>query len=220
MKKWINFLVWPVILVPVVYFLTKWSHLPDQVPVHYGLDGQADRFGSRNELAWVVALLTGMSIVLYLVLPRIYKIDPKKTAADNKNRLKGIAFAVVLLMSLITFMVVDSAGKPQINFQLKWIFVAIGAFWCVLGNYMYNIKPNYFAGLRLPWTLNSEDNWRKTHHLAGKLWFAAGIFIILLAFLLPQSWIIGAFMVIIFITIMIPVIYSYRLFAKSRLDDR
>lgn len=216
MKKWFTLLAWPVILAPAVYLWTKWSRLPEQVPVHYNLEGQADRIGSRSELLTAVLVLTGMNVLVLVFLPRIYKIDPRKTAADNKSRLNGIAFATVILLSLVTFVIVDNAGVHKINFQFKWIIAAISAFWCVMGNYMYNIKPNYFAGIRLPWTLNNEENWRLTHRLAGKLWFAGGLLSILLAFLLPE--VVGgiAFAIIAFITVVIPAVYSYRIYARSR----
>jgi uncharacterized membrane protein len=82
---------------------------------------------------------------------------------------------------------------------------------------MYNIKPNYFAGLRLPWTLNNEENWRLTHRLAGKLWFTTGILLLILAFLLPASWLVFVFMGMVFVTVIVPVLYSYRMYAMRKL---
>ena len=216
MKKWIFQLAWPIMLARLVYLWVRWSGLADQIPVHYGANGEADRIGAKSELLVAVGVLTAVNMAMFLILPRIYKIDPRKTAADNKSRLKGIAFAVSLLVSLIAFIIVDSAGKTTLKFQYKWIFAALGVFWCVLGNYMYNIKPNYFAGLRLPWTLNNEENWRLTHRLAGKLWFGTGILLLILAFLLPASWLVFVFMAMVFITVMVPVVYSYRIYAAGK----
>ena len=42
-----------------------------------------------------------------------------------------------------------------------------GLLFMFIGNLMYSIKPNYFAGIRLPWTLSSDDNWRATHKVGG-----------------------------------------------------
>lgn len=216
MKKWFTFLALPVILAPVAYLWKKWPTIPDTVPVHYGLNGEADRMGSKSELLTMVLVLAGVSLLVLLILPRIYKIDPKKSAAENKGRLSGIAFATMLLMSVITFIIVDNAGEAKINFESKWLVAALGAFWAVMGNYMYNIKPNWFAGIRLPWTLASEDNWRLTHRLAGKLWFAGGLLILILAFLLPTNLVLIAFMVIAALSVIIPSVYSYIMFARSK----
>lgn len=216
MKKVISLLIWPLLLAPGIYLMLKWKDLPAQIPVHYGSNGQADRMGSRTELIWVVLVLTLVAALIYLFLPLIYKIDPRKTAADNKNRLRGIAWVTALFMALVNFLIVDNAGRNEFNLQLKWIFAGMGLLWAVLGNYMYNMKPNYFAGLRLPWTLNSEDNWRQTHHMAGKLWFAIGLLTMPLAFLLPGKVLIYVFVAVVFIGILLPAIYSYRLYASSR----
>ncbi|NCT74478.1 MAG: SdpI family protein [Chitinophagaceae bacterium] len=92
----------------------------------------------------------------------------------------------------------------------------MGAFWCILGNYMFNLKPNYFAGMRLPWTLHDEENWKETHRLAGKLWFAGGILILLLAFLLPSRVVLIVFISITMIITFIPMAYSYMLYRQKQ----
>ena len=102
----------------------------------------------------------------------------------------------------------------KLNSQL---FIAgMGLLWCILGNYMYNIKSNYFIGIRLPWTLNDENNWKQTHRLAGKLWFAGGLLIILSAFILPSTVTNYLFIVVTVLIILIPVIYSYNYFRKHK----
>jgi len=84
-----------------------------------------------------------------------------------------------------------------------------------MGNYMHTIKPNYFAGLRLPWTLNNEDNWRKTHLLAGKLWFIGGLVIAILCLVVPGTAAIVLFFIATIVLILVPVIYSYRLYKQN-----
>jgi uncharacterized membrane protein len=81
---------------------------------------------------------------------------------------------------------------------------------------MQNIKPNYFAGFRLPWTLESESNWRKTHHLAARIWFWGGLLIVLVGVLLPLKK--GMFVVFgcLFVMAIIPIVYSYRIFKKEK----
>ncbi len=81
---------------------------------------------------------------------------------------------------------------------------------------MPNLKPNYFAGFRLPWTLENEDNWRKTHHLAGRFWFGGGLLSALLFLVLPYKTAFIFFIVLMLIIIFIPGVYSYQLFKKSK----
>ncbi|HKZ67411.1 MAG TPA: SdpI family protein [Chitinophagaceae bacterium] len=80
---------------------------------------------------------------------------------------------------------------------------------------MHTIKPNYFAGIRVPWTLNNEENWRKTHLLAGKLWFVGGLVIALVCLLLPANISIITFFTLTMILVVIPIVYSYRLYKNN-----
>ena len=88
------------------------------------------------------------------------------------------------------------------------MFVLVGGLFMFLGNYFQAIKPNYFIGIRTPWTLENENVWRKTHQLGGKLFFIAGLLIMILPFVLHQYF-HEIFLTIIFSAALIPVIYSY-----------
>ena len=91
----------------------------------------------------------------------------------------------------------------------KGVYLFIFAFLAIMGNMMYNIKPNFFIGIRTPWTLKNEEVWRRTHRFGSVAMFLAGLgaFIFLLAspqssfeYLLPLVVVVGA---------IIPAIYSY-----------
>ena len=84
----------------------------------------------------------------------------------------------------------------------------------VTGNFMHSIKPNYFVGVRVPWTLEDPENWRATHQLASKLWLAGGALLILLSLLLPAKYVPVALLAIIALLVLIPVSYSYLFFRK------
>jgi len=92
--------------------------------------------------------------------------------------------------------------------------VGVGLLFAVLGNYMYNIKPNYFAGIRLPWTLHNDENWKKTHLLGGKLMFAGGLLIAVLCLFTPLVLSMIILFAILSLIILITCIYSYKLYKK------
>ena len=157
-----------------------------------------------------------MSVGIYFLLSNIYKIDPKKYAAENKDRLQRMGFAISIFMSAVCCVIIYSTIKGSIEFGIRYIFAGVGLLFCLIGNYMHNMKPNYFAGLRVPWTLNNEENWRKTHLLAGKLWFAGGLLIAILCVLLPDTLSLIMFFVLTLVLILIPVIYSYRMYKNNK----
>ena len=154
------------IITPAIYLLIIYQSLPDSVPVHFGLDGKPDRFGNKSELILSTAILSVLNLGIYLLLTNIHKIGPKKSAGQSKSAMQKIAFAIVILMSGICFMVIQSAQHGNILFD-KVFVPAMGLFFAWLGYLMNDIKPNYFVGIRTPWTLESEDTWKETHKMAS-----------------------------------------------------
>jgi uncharacterized membrane protein len=216
MNKVLKRIVWLVLAIPPAYLAIAWKKMPEKVSMHFDWSGKPDRFGTRQELIWMILLLTVVSAVVYLILINIYRIDPKKYAAENKSRLVRLAFGVIVFMSTVLCMIIYSAGHGNVKFSTGFILAATGLLFAFIGNYMPNIKPNYFAGFRLPWTLESEDNWKKTHILVGKLWFAGGLSLAVLCIFLPPKAAMVIFTTVMVIITLIPIIYSYRLFLRQK----
>ena len=220
MNKYFKWLIWLVAIIPGIYLAATWQSLPDQVAMHFDLHGDPDRYGDKNELLLVVALLCLMSAGTYFLLSNIYKIDPKRYAAENKDRLHRMGFAVGIFMSALCCVIIYSTIKGSIQFGMRYIFAGVGLLFSLIGNYMHNMKPNYFAGFRVPWTLNNEENWRKTHLLGSKLWFAGGLFIAVLCLLLPDTISLIVFFILTMILVIVPVVYSYRLYKNNKAAEK
>lgn len=218
MKKIISRAVWPVLAAPLVYLAIIWNRIPETVAVHFDLEGKPDRFGSRKEMIWVTLLLVGVNLLCYLLLTNIHRIDPKKHAVENRERLRRIAFAVVVFISAILFLVINSSIRGNVEISMGIIFSGIGLLFAVIGNYMPNLKPNYFAGFRLPWTLENEENWKKTHALAGRLWFAGGLLLAIICLFTPPVASIVIFYTITMVMVIIPAVYSYRMYRREKTD--
>ncbi|HVX25139.1 MAG TPA: SdpI family protein [Parafilimonas sp.] len=216
MNKFLRRVIWLIMLIPAIYLAIIWNHIPEKVPMHFDIKGNVDKYGSKHDLLILILVLTVVNAIVYLVISNIYKIDPRKSASLNKDRMRRMAVAVSIYLSAIWIMVIYEAVHNDASLTLKFVFVAMGLLFALLGNNMYNIQPNYFAGIRLPWTLESEDNWRKTHHVAGRLWFFGGLFFAMLALLLNKD--VAGFVIIalVIILVLIPVIYSYNLYRKSK----
>src|SRR5258705_8721637 len=174
MKEVLKKIIWLIMAAPAVYLAIVWNKLPETVAMHFDLQGHPDRFGNKSELIILVIVFIVMNAVVYLILTNIYRIDPRKYAAENKDRLQSIAIAVSVLLAAVLSVIIYSTLQGSIKISMGLIFAGAGLLLAIVGNYLPNLKPNYFAGLRLPWTLENEENWRKTHWLAGKLFFTGG----------------------------------------------
>jgi uncharacterized membrane protein len=207
--------VWILMLAPAIYLAVLWKQIPQTVPMHFDIKGNIDRYGSKNELLVLVLSLTVLNAIVYLVVTNIYKIDPKKYAAQNKERIQRMAFSVSLYLSAVWMLLVYEISHSNTAMTMKFVFIAMGLLFALLGNNMYNIKPNYFAGIRLPWTLENEENWKKTHQLAGRLWFFGGLFFASTVLFLNNDWAGYTGFAVLAVLILIPVFYSYNLYRNQ-----
>jgi uncharacterized membrane protein len=89
--------------------------------------------------------------------------------------------------------------------------IFMGLLFVIIGNYLPKCKQSYTIGIKIPWTLNSEENWNRTHRFAGWLWTFCGIGM-MIAGLFGAYWI---FFVAVFVMVLPPVIYSYLLYKKG-----
>lgn len=216
MNKFLSRIIWPVMIAPAAYLVSTWKKIPENVAMHFDINGNADRFGSKSELLTTTIILSAVNVVIYLLLTNVYRIDPKKYAAENKSRLYRIGFAVSVFMAGITCMIVYNAANGGTRFDVKMVLAGVGLLFAIIGNYLPNMKPNYFAGLRLPWTLENPDNWKKTHALAGKLWFSGGLLLAIVCLLLTPAASFIIFIVVTLIITLIPAIFSYRYYKQGK----
>ena len=208
--------VWIILLialVPAGYLALIWNNLPETVPVHFGADIQPDRYGEKSELWLVTLTMAGLSVGVYFLLNNLHRIDPKRKGTQTPHTFNKLAAGLVVFIAALTIIIIESArGALEVQ---RFLFPLLGIMFAFIGNYMNHIKPNYFAGIRLPWTLSSDENWRRTHQLAGKLWFVGGIFIALISLLLPIKLLVPIFIGIIAVLVLVPVYYSYKLFKQQ-----
>jgi uncharacterized membrane protein len=203
-------------ILPFIYLAFIWGTLPEIVPTHFGIDGKPDHFGAKQQLLIVPILLSVMSIGIYFLFKNIDKIDPKQAAKMSKDVFDKLALTMVIFLNSIAISIIHSTISHEIG---NLLFIVLGLFFIILGNLMHSLKSNYFIGLRLPWTLENEDNWRKTHQLASKIWFAGGLFILIAALLLPIKMMFIVMLFSVLIMVLIPTIYSYQLFKKNSINN-
>jgi uncharacterized membrane protein len=214
-QSWAHLAALVMWLLPIGYLIKVFPSLPEMVPVHFGLEGKPDRYGGKDELVQLTAILSVVTAGIYLLIRFLPKIDPKKMARYSGDAFKKIAFALVIFLSALQLFMIHSAISQSLS-VIKFLFPLIGLFFAYLGNLMHSIKPNYFVGIRTPWTLEDADTWRATHQLAGKLWFTGGIIITMVTLLLPAKAGGIFFIAAAAFIALIPVIYSYLYFKKTK----
>lgn len=187
--------------------VSAWAYpyLPPRVATHWGLSGQPDGYSSK----WIaVALLPLMILAVRGVVGVLPRIDPK---GANYQKFAGtywlIFNGVILFMGLLHLVVLAyGLGAPvQMN---RVIPAGAGVLLMVVGNYLTRVQPNWFVGIRTPWTLSSESVWRRTHRVGGRLLAGGGALMAVAAFLPARVHLVVFFATLVLVSV-VPLVLSY-----------
>ena len=200
------------VLLPFIYLSYLWNSLPEKVPMHWNYKGEIDDWGTKYSLLGLIFLLPVFTYVLMLAIP---KIDPKKRIELMGGKYYQIKFVLVVFMSVLALFIIHSS-KSQTLSSPSIVFVLIGLLFMALGSYFKVIKQNYFLGIKTPWTLESEEVWKLTHILAGKLWIVGGLLIVIFSLVIPEDINFYLFIIITAIITIVPIVYSYLIFRKLK----
>jgi len=206
-------------LLPFGYAFYLYPSLGSRIPIHFNIEGKADDWASRNSIFIMPLIMGFVSLFTFLLLTNIEKFDPKASAANSKDTLNTVAIFFSGILCALTLVVLYGISHEHTPID-QLLFGVLGLLFIGMGYYMPNMKQNYFAGYKLPWTLENEENWKKTHGLAGKYWIVGGILQLLLSIFLSGQILFYTFMTITILVSLIPVVFSYSLFKKSKNQNR
>lgn len=213
--KWAHLIAYALFTIPWLYLIFIYSSLPETIPTHFDSKGLPNDYGNKITLPVSIGVLTVVGLGVFYLLRNIKSLDPKRNAGVSSSVFNKMALAIVVFISFLSVMIISSTVHGSILFS-RLILPLMGLFFAYMGNLMFSLKPNYFAGIRLPWTLENEENWRKTHQLGGKLWFGGGLLITLTSLLFNDKTAQIIFISIAVIITIIPAYYSFRLFKKQK----
>ncbi|MET0400291.1 MAG: SdpI family protein [Longimicrobiaceae bacterium] len=154
------------------FALVVFRRLPAEIPTHWNLAGEVDGWGPRFPAAFLApAVATGV----WLLTRFQASIDPRRREVERstptRRLLAGILVAFMAVVEVLTLGI--ALGWPLDMGEAMWPL--LGLLFVALGNYMPRVRPNWYLGVRTPWTLASDAVWRDTHRLAGWAFVAAGV---------------------------------------------
>lgn len=198
--KWQVLITSLVVLLPALVGLLLWNRLPDPMATHFNAEGVADGWSSKT---FTVLALPAFCLAIHwlcLLLP---------AAGPKSENIRGKAFQLMIWLcpgiSIFSGIMTLGYGLNQ-ELNIGVIAPAVsGLLFLIVGNYLPKCRQNYYLGFKLPWTLNSEENWNHTHRVAGKVMMLSGLLILGNIFL-GAAW---AYIVIIGLMVLIPSVYSY-----------
>jgi uncharacterized membrane protein len=208
-KPWLG----PVLLAAMAVFaLAVYPSLPERVPTHWGLSGEADDWLPKWPGAFVPVLIGTGVWVLLLVLRRI---DPRRAHyASFRDTFWLLLNVLIAFFALIQVVSLGTAlGWPLDGSRV--ILLAVGLLFIAFGSFLPRVRSNWWIGIRTPWTLESEQVWRETHRLAGRTFTAGGLVTVASALLPPElrPWVALAGLLV---AAFVPAVYSYLAYRRER----
>ena len=181
-----------------------WYQLPEKMPTHFNLLGQADGY---NHKVFAIFGLPALMLLMHWLLLFLMIKDPKSSNISSK--IQVLIYWIIPFVSCLSMISIfgESLGYSMMSGLLAQIFM--GVVMIVIGNYLPKTHRNYIIGIRLPWTLENDGNWRKTHRLAGKIWVLGGLLLFLNSFV--QIYVYWVFFLTLLLVVLMPGVYSYQL---------
>lgn len=183
--------------------------LPDRIPIHWNVNGQVDNYGSKESLI----LLGILPLALYLLFLVIPIIDPRKDNYEKHEKAYRMTKIGIILMMMAVAWITILYTFGLISDVDKLVIVLVGLLFLVIGNYMRQIRSNFFFGIKNPWTLSNEEVWKKTHRLGGIAFIVTGGAMILGSFFSGTVAMGLMFLGIAFI-LFVSTLYSYLIYRK------
>ncbi|CAN5920655.1 hypothetical protein BH24BAC1_BH24BAC1_30840 [soil metagenome] len=160
--------MWVLLALPVIFLLAVGDQLPARVPIHWNVRGEADGYGSPF-------MLVLLNVGLYLLLLLVPKIDPRKrNYALFQESYYKLRIILAVFVTLLTGTILLNGLGYAIDVA-RVVGLSVLLLLAFIGNYLTTIRPNWFVGIRTPWTLSNDTVWKRTHQLVGKLWFFGGL---------------------------------------------
>ena len=209
-KDWITLAVTTALtLLPIFFGLVVYNRLPEQMPVHWNAAGEVDGYGSKFMAVFgMSALLAAVNVFCQFFT----LADPKH--GNTEGKVRTLVFWLLPVISIVMNSVVILVGLgKEISVELITP-VLVGVILIVIGNYMPKVKQNYTIGIKVPWALNSEENWRRTHRLGGWLFMLCGV-VMLFTAIVGTKFFLGIMLCMLIVVALVPVIYSYILYRKG-----
>lgn len=177
-------LMWGIAVIPLILVALSYASLPNVVPIHFGFDGMVNSYGPKSTL-WILGGIGPLLAVMFQYMPHF---DPRRTNYPKFQKYYDLfAIGTELFMLAMAALLLTEILRPGTISIGRSVTALIAVLFILIGNMMGKVKPNYFFGLKNPWTLSDPDVWVRTHRLCGILWFVMGVVLLPCCLLLPEK---------------------------------
>lgn len=186
------------------------SILPEEVITHWDINGQADGWGAKSVLVVYIPFLIIGLYILFRILP---KMDPKReNYIKFDTTYNAFRFLIIAFLAAVYFIsiYINLGYNLAMSEIMTWL---VGLLFIIIGFLIKNVEPNWFMGIRNPWTLSNDEVWKKTHLMAQKVFIIGGVLFLFIPYVSP-GYVPIIFVFVIIMILSLSVGYSYFLYKK------
>lgn len=199
------------ILLPMLAGILLWDRLPDSMATSFGMHNQVNGYSGRMFAVFGLPLVL---LAAHWICALAVMADPRRQNISAK--IFRLVLWIVPVVSVVVGGVIYAYNLGQSVNTASICGMLVGGIFLLVGNFLPDIRQNYTVGLRLPWTLANEENWSRTHRLAGRLWVISGAVMMISCVFFSRYavWLMGA---AVAAATCIPAGYSFFLHLKKGL---
>jgi uncharacterized membrane protein len=145
-----------------------YSKLPETIPTHWNIKGEADGFGPRTTV-WITPTLSLPVAILFVGLA--WGIG--KTERERSSLL-FMGASTLLFFVILQVLILSSNMGYRLDMS-RWVGASIGLLFALLGLGMKDLPRNHLAGIRLPWTMTSDEAWAIAHYRSARILVVGGL---------------------------------------------
>lgn len=201
-----------VTLLPILVGLLLWNQLPEKMPTHWNGAGEIDGWSSRPFAVFALPLFM---FVMHWFCILVSAVDPKNKNQSGKA-VKLVFWIVPVISILCSALIYLTALGVAVSVNMAMPLV-MGLLFVLIGNYLPKCKQNYTIGIKVPWALENEENWNRTHRFAGKIWIVGGV-CMMISSALPEKFMWGVFLAASLVMAFAPMGYSYLYYRKNQTE--
>ena len=149
-----------------------------------------------------------VALVIYFVMLLVPRIDPgRANYASFAPAYNTVRMLVLLVLAAVqVFSVLEARGRVMNMDMIVPLFV--GIILVVVGNVLGKLRPNWFVGIRTPWTLSSKESWLRTHRAGGWVFIVSGVLMMIVG-LFRSQWYLGVLRGCLSAGVLGLIVYSY-----------
>lgn len=186
------------LLAPFLFLAALWDEFPAVVPIHWNIHGRIDGWASKSFALFLLPVSNLVVFAFFLLVPRL---DSRMRNPEGQYgytpeilrivRMAGLALmlGIFAIQSAVALGFKVSMDRCVVNGTLLFLLLT--------GNYFSNIRPNFVAGIRTPWTLKNPNTWRATHRIGARIMVFGSLLILIAQAFIPQPALLPLFVVFV-----------------------